>query len=388
MVDYKNPPLGGYIYPKGMKILHICNDFCGSKVHTNLYKEIDNIDDIEQTIFTYIKDRQLIGKNQFESKHAHFLYSTALKKYHRYFYHLKINDIFKSLTSMTDCTQINCVHAVTLFSDGGVALKIHKKYGIPYIVAVRNTDVNYFLKYAPHTWKKAKEILKNAKKIIFISPALQKLLCQHIAIKGILPSIESKFMIQPNGVDPFWLQNIQPIQKTHSHEILYIGNFQSTKNTLRLINAVLSLIPKYNDIKLNLVGGTGKQHNKIVNLVVQNPNHLKYWGKIYDKEKLQELFNSNNLFAMPSLYETFGLVYIEALSQHLPIIYSKGQGIDGLLSPQIGIAVNPFSEEEIASAITNIFEHSEKYNEHHKIDFNQFHWEIIAKKYLTLYNQL
>ena len=72
MVDYKNPPLGGYIYPKGMKILHICNDFCGSKVHTNLYKEIDNIDDIEQTIFTYIKDRQLIGKNQFESMDAHF----------------------------------------------------------------------------------------------------------------------------------------------------------------------------------------------------------------------------------------------------------------------------------------------------------------------------
>ena len=32
---------------------------------------------------------------------------------------------------------------------------------------------------------------------------------------------------------------------------------------------------------------------------------------------------------MPSRYETFGLVYGEAMSQGLPIIYSKGQGVDG-----------------------------------------------------------
>lgn len=371
-----------------MKILHLCNDFCGSKVHTNLYQAIDKIGDIEQTIFTSTTDHSLIGENRFEAQHSHFLYSTALKKYHRYLYHIKINDIFKSLISMTDCTQFTLVHAVTLFSDGGVAFKIHKKYRIPYFVAVRNTDVNYFLKYAPHTWHMAREILKHAEKIIFISPALQKLLCQHIAIKSILPSIKSKFVIQPNGVDPFWLQNIQPIQKTHTHEILYIGYFESAKNILRLIRAVLSLSSEYEDIKLNLVGGTGKQHNIVTELVTKYPKHLKYWGKIYDKKQLQKIFNSNQLFAMPSLYETFGLVYIEALSQHLPIIYSKGQGIDGLFKQDIGIAVNPLSELEIASAITDIFEHQEKYQEHNLVDFNEFSWTTIANNYNLLYHKL
>ena len=32
---------------------------------------------------------------------------------------------------------------------------------------------------------------------------------------------------------------------------------------------------------------------------------------------------------MPSTGETFGLVYIEALSQSLPIIYTKGDGVYG-----------------------------------------------------------
>ena len=63
------------------------------------------------------------------------------------------------------------------------------------------------------------------------------------------------------------------------------------------------------------------------------------------------------LFAMPSIYETFGLVYIEALSQNLPIIYGKGQGVDQLFSEKespVGIGVNAKSIEEIEQAIYTI----------------------------------
>ena len=35
----------------------------------------------------------------------------------------------------------------------------------------------------------------------------------------------------------------------------------------------------------------------------------------------------HQIFAMPSFNETFGLVYIEALSQNLPILYTKSEGI-------------------------------------------------------------
>ena len=52
---------------------------------------------------------------------------------------------------------------------------------------------------------------------------------------------------------------------------------------------------------------------------------------------------SCSVFAMPSIFETFGLVYLEALSQNLPVVYTKGQGIDGMFDNTVGIGVDPLS---------------------------------------------
>lgn len=47
------------------------------------------------------------------------------------------------------------------------------------------------------------------------------------------------------------------------------------------------------------------------------------------KKQLREAFSISDIFVMPSKPETFGLVYVEALSQGLPILYAKGEGFDG-----------------------------------------------------------
>lgn len=35
------------------------------------------------------------------------------------------------------------VYAATLFSEGAVAYRLYKNYSIPYVIAVRATDVNF-----------------------------------------------------------------------------------------------------------------------------------------------------------------------------------------------------------------------------------------------------
>ena len=50
----------------------------------------------------------------------------------------------------------------------------------------------------------------------------------------------------------------------------------------------------------------------------------------------------HQIFAMPSFNETFGLVYIEALSQNLPILYTKSEGIYKYFEEgHFGIGVEP-----------------------------------------------
>ena len=74
-----------------------------------------------------------------------------------------------------------------------------------------------------------------------------------------------------------------------------------------------------------------------------------------DKEEVIKYYNQSDIFVMPSLHETFGLVYAEALSQGLPIIYSQGQGIDGFFTEgQVGYHVRSKHPEDIVKAVEDI----------------------------------
>lgn len=55
---------------------------------------------------------------------------------------------------------------------------------------------------------------------------------------------------------------------------------------------------------------------------------------------------------MPSFTESFGLVYAEAMSQGLPVIYSKGQGFDGQFAEGVvGYHVDAHDPEELCENI-------------------------------------
>ena len=61
------------------------------------------------------------------------------------------------------------------------------------------------------------------------------------------------------------------------------------------------------------------------------------------------------IFILPSIHETFGLVYAEALSQGLPIIYTRGQGFDGHFEEgEVGYSVDCYDYEEISNKVLEI----------------------------------
>ena len=117
------------------------------------------------------------------------------------------------------------------------------------------------------------------------------------------------------------------------------------------------------------------------------PNRISFLGKIFDKDKLREVFADSDLFVMASIHETFGLVYVEALSQNLPVVYTKGQGIDGLFDSSVGEGVDPLSVESIKDAIRRILTNPQSYS-NASVDFSDFDWTNIAKRYIDLYQSL
>ena len=372
-----------------MKVLHISNDFCLTKVHSMLYQELDRMG-VEQTVFNPVRDAALVGRNRFEGPHTFVIYAHVVKPWHKFAYHLKLRYVYNEMLKRINPEEYSLTHATTLLTDGGLAYQLYKQFGIPYIVAVRNTDVNEFLKFMPHTWMDARKILLHAKKIVFINKGLCDDLVRHPAIRGIASEIEGRFMLMPNGINDYYLDHVSHEQRT-GHNIVYVGQFIVRKNVMRLAKAVLQLRekPQFHDCTLTLVGGgrakqdMNSKDTGIEQLIKERPDVFRFVGPINEQSKMCEVFASAKLFAMPSLNETFGLVYIEALSQNLPVLYTKGQGVDGLLPSTAGIAVNPYSIDDIANGLAAMLTNEQAGNQ--EVDFEQFRWSKIAEKYKEIY---
>ena len=207
----------------------------------------------------------------------------------------------------------------------------------------------------------------------------------HKAVRSIIPLIKDKFVLLPNGIEDVFLDNIST-EVNISHNIVYVGDFSSNKNVVRLVKAVLGLRKKegFEDTKLTIIGGGKADNADTERIIAENPEAVNYLGKIYDKNELIRQFRQHSVFAMPSIHETFGLVYLEALSQNLACLYTKGQGIDGLFDETIGISVDPKSVDEIKNALEELLKNRKNYGNQH-VDFSQFRWKLIGEKYKNFY---
>ncbi len=375
-----------------IKILHLCADY----PYTNLYRELvislDRIN-IEQLIYVPLrKDKEYSESINDELRNANFIYSTVFNNVDRLFYTQKINKIFCDIKNKVDFKNIDLVHAHFLFSMGGIALKLKKKKNIDYIVAVRSTDANLFFKYMFHIRKIGINIMKEAKKIVFISPAYKEFVINWYVPYELRDYINQKSVIVPNGVNPFWLQNKKVKSKfvdVKKVNLIYVGEFIKRKN----INVSMKVARKLEElgynIKFMIIGGKGRYENKVKKVAKMNEDIIEIYDRIEEREKLLNMYQKSDIFLMPSRHETFGLVYIEAMSQGLPIIYTKGEGIDGYFKEgTIGYSVNPNDVNDIVKKIEMIIYN---YNNISKNCYNlveKFSWDKIAKIYHNIYKSL
>lgn len=373
-----------------MNILHITNDFSGSLVYKNLVTQLDDLG-LNQIVYTPIRSKDLINKNNIDFKQVNskIIYSNILNKTtDRLLYHNKIKKIFNDIEKKINIDEIDIVHAHTCFSDGGVAYEIYKKYKIPYLIAIRNTDLNLFFKYLFYLKGYGVDILINSSKIIFISSIYSNRFKQINYYKKIHSLINDKIEIIPNGIDSFWINNLKKRKTIPNNpiELLYIGNFSSNKNLLRLIKAVNFLNKETYICNLKVIGSKGSQEKRILN-EIKKEKHFTYLGEIRDKDKIQEIFGNTDVFTMPSKTETFGLVYIEALSQGIPVLYTINEGIYNLYE-NIGEPVNPYDVHDIINGIKKIMLSYNKYNFNPKSIIQNHDWTLISKKYYMIYSSI
>lgn len=325
-------------------------------------------------------------------KNTNFIYSKIFNDIDRLFYTHKINKILHDIRNKVDLNDINLVHAHTLFSMGGIALKLKIEKNIDYIVAVRNTDVNLFFKYMLHTRKIGINIVKEAKKIIFISPVYKEFVINRYVPYELRDCIEKKSVIIPNGVTPFWLQNkyVKSGYKNKNQiNLIYVGDFSKNKNIDTSIKVARKLKEFGYNVNFTIVGDGGNNECNIKKLAKINKDIVEICGRMDDRKKLLNIHRKSDIFIMPSFHETFGLVYVEAMSQGLPIIYTKEQGIDGYFEDgKVGYSVDPKDVNDIVKKIEMIIHNYNKILKNCHNLVGNFSWDKIAKIYHDTYTSI
>lgn len=360
-----------------IKVMQIANGYLKKSLYKNLFNNLNKY--VNNTIFVPVRYGDKVDT---EEMMGDVVVRECFSNFDRLVFYKKQFNILKEAERSLDIETFDILHAHTVFSNGYLAYKLEKIYGIPYIVSVRNTDLYVFFEKFFFMRNLGVQILENAGAIVFLSEAYKKELINKYVPVEKRTDIDNKCVIIPNGIDDVFFENrIGKKKMSEVVNILHIGDIDKNKNLTETVSAVQILKERGYRISFKAVG-TVKDKRLEKRL---NESKVEIYPRCTLKETLK-YYEDSQILVMPSHHETFGLVYAEAMSQGVPVVYTRGQGFDGQYSDgEVGYSVSDDKPEELACAIEHIIEDYENISERCIEHSNRYGWQLIAKKYFEIY---
>lgn len=364
-----------------MKILHIAPDYPHSKLYHQLISALES-EECKNEVYVQSEAVQL------ERHYPVYYLGRDFGTIDRLLFFRKQYIIYHDIINRHLTYKMDIIHAHNLFTGGYNAMKLKQKTGIPYIVAVRNTDVNTFFQYMIHLRSLGANVMREADAVIFLSPVYRDFVINNYVPSSCRKAVYNKCHIIPNGLDPYFMDNkaLKPRELfgDKTVRLIYVGDIDKNKNVETTIKACKWLMEKDFKVTFDVIGHIkDKKQETIKNIEFVN------YHPYSPKEKILEYLNQADIFVMPSIHETFGLVYIEAMSQGLPVIYSQGQGFDGYYDEgKVGYHVPCFDEKAIADSIVKIMEDYSRISDTCIKAVDDFSWQKKAEEYKSLYKEI
>lgn len=258
--------------------------------------------------------------------------------------------------------KIDLIHAHVSFPAGYIARILSLEFGIPYVI----TEFMGPFPFPAHTnsdGSPRKEIclaLEGAYKVIALSPSL----CDRIESLCFKRPTEIPFSVNEKN----FFTNIN--KRTNPFIFVTVARISREKGIEVLINSISKWYPNSKDVKF-IIAGDGPDLERMQQLARSlKVDSLIEWRGMVNYTDVPSLLREGNAFVLPSLGETFGVAYIEALATGLPIIASKCGGPESIVTEDNGILVEIGDSIGLANAMKFIFENYLKYNsEKIRVDF-------------------
>ncbi|MBD2386755.1 glycosyltransferase family 4 protein [Cylindrospermum sp. FACHB-282] len=246
-----------------------------------------------------------------------------------------------------------------------------------------------------------KQVLETAERIIATSPQEKQHMRSLVSSKGevdIIPcgtdirrygSVEPQAARAQLGIDP------------EAKVVLYVGRFDRRKGIETLVRAVReSKLHGSQKVQLIIGGGStpgnsdGRERDRIEQIVNElgMSEFTTFPGQL-SQEILPAYYAAADVCVVPSHYEPFGLVAIEAMASGTPVVASDVGGLQfTVVHEKTGLLVPPQDVAAFSTAIDRILINPEWLNElgkaGRKCVINKFSWDGVAQRLDELYTQL
>ncbi len=144
---------------------------------------------------------------------------------------------------------------------------------------------------------------------------------------------------------------------TPHSDILYVGRFNEAKNPLGAIK-IFENLPNHNSLTFRMIGN-GELLQECKDYVASHGlgNSIIFEGF---QDNAYKYMKNSNIILMPSIFEGFGLVALEAMSLGIPVICSGVGGLSGIVNDSCGYICSDFSS--YTSAFTELLSNNDLYN--------------------------
>jgi len=257
----------------------------------------------------------------------------------------------------------------------------------PYIVSLRGSDVPYYdvFNKKVHLFNMILKpvnrfIWRKAKKVVALSNGLR--------LTALRTSPKQSIDVIPNGVET---DIFKPLSKKKKRDkkfgLITVSRLINRKG----IDHILKALAELRDEKISLlIVGTGSYESYLKKMCheLELDNIVTFYGYC-PRERLPELYNKADVFILPSLAESFGIVFAEAMACGLPVIGGKTGGVPDLIKDENGILVEPGNIREIKDAIVTMEQDQQKRINMGKANrqkvLDHYSWKSVSNQYVGLY---
>lgn len=330
-----------------------------SKLHTNLsiYKvcQPSKVSPIQKLKFGYFAGRKI--KDLDGIVHGHIFFFPLDKKRTIYTFHV---------------TQLGQLRALQKIKDKSIVILI-----------------SIMLKKLYLIWEKY--IIKNSLKLIAVSNTVKNELLE-------LGAKPEQIEVMPNTINlknyhrasPKAIKQLRAKFATNPNNrlIFAIGRLLPIKGFQDLIRAVNLLKDK--NIKLLIAGEGGyRQTLEQLSKDLEITNQVIFLGKI-PKDKVKNFYSLANITVVPSLYEAFGLVILEAMACGSPLVCTNVCDFP-LIAGGAALYAKPQNPEDLAEKIQDVLNHPEKAKkmaEYGLEKVKNYTWESYIERLEKIYAEI